>query len=183
MNLPQRIGKEVDYANTVIDMLLVSSDKGAIQTADFSRQSIRQCIQTTLERYPFNSEEDRQRIHYSNEDDFTFTGSDVLMMHVLFNLLKNSLYSIAKAGKGEITISVSSAGGDHHLYFRDTGSGIKKDELPRIFERFYSTSKYGHGVGLSYCSMVMQSFHGNIECFSVEHEYTEFQLNFPKELS
>jgi len=181
IDLPKRIGKEVDYANTVIDMLLVSSDKGIIQTADFRKQSIRHCIEGTLERYPFNSEEDRQRIICTARDDFTFIGSDVLTVHILFNLLKNALYAIAKAGKGDITISISSSEHYHQLHFRDTGSGIKKDDLSRIFDRFYSTSKYGHGVGLSYCSMVMQSFHGSIECFSVEHEYTEFKLNFPKE--
>ncbi len=181
VNLPSRISKEVDYANTVIDMLLVSSDKGVIQTADFSQQSIRKCIQTTLERYPFNSEEDRQRITCVGEDDFIFKGSDILTVHILFNLLKNSLYAIAKAGKGEIRISISSSEPYNHLHFRDTGPGIGAEELAHVFKRFYSTSKYGHGVGLSYCSMVMQSFQGSMECFSVEHEYTEFQLNFPKE--
>jgi len=183
IDLPKRISREVDYANTVIDMLLVSSDRGVIQAADFSKQSMKHCIQTTLERYPFNSDEDRQRVHWGGDDDFAFIGSDILTIHVLFNLMKNALYAIAKAGKGEVTISLSSEEDYYHLHFRDTGSGIKKDDLSRIFERFYSTSKYGHGVGLSYCSMVMQSFHGNIECFSVEHEYTEFQLNFPKEPS
>jgi len=182
VNLSTSIGKEVDYANTVIDMLLVNVDQDTIQNVDFDSQSINHCIQTTLERYPFSSEEDRQRVQWKNSGDFTFMGSDLLTVHILFNLLKNALYSIAKLGEGDITISTSSSEHYHHLYFRDTGSGIEESDLPHVFERFYSTSKYGHGVGLSYCSMVMQSFNGNIECYSVEHEYTEFQLNFPKEI-
>jgi len=175
------IAKEVNYANTIIDMLLVSSNQKPIDCKGFSPQNIRHCIQTTLDRYPFNSEEDRQRVHWDTAKDFTFVGSDLLTVHILFNLLKNSLYSIATAGKGEITITTSHSQHCHHLHFRDSGPGIKKEALSHIFDRFYTTSKYGHGVGLSYCSMVMQSFNGNIECSSVEGEYTEFQLNFPEE--
>ncbi len=106
------------------------------------------------------------------------------MVHVLFNLLKNALFHIAKAGKGEIFIHLNQTPDSNELIFRDTSEGIPPDVLPHIFTHFYSWSAdtaIGAGIGLAFCRSVMSSFGGSINCESQLGEYTEFTLTFPHE--
>jgi two-component system CAI-1 autoinducer sensor kinase/phosphatase CqsS len=121
---------------------------------------------------------------WNNGADFKFLGIELLMVHVLFNLIKNSLYYIAKAGKGRIFISVDKSPSGNLLIFRDTGSGVPPEILPNIFTQFYSWSpdndnRVGAGIGLAFCRSVMTSFNGSIHCKSQLGEYTEFTLTFP----
>ena len=97
------------------------------------------------------------------------------------NLLKNAFYFIDKAGKGEIYIWAEINKNKSLLHFKDTAQGIEPEVLPKIFNQFftYETNR-GTGIGLSFCKIVMQSHHGNIECYSKFGEFTEFVLSFPK---
>lgn len=178
----ERVENETDYANTIIDMLLINSGGTRVVSSEFRRHSARACIQRALERYPFASEEERALVNLAEGPDFEFEGSDILLTHVLFNLLKNALYYIAHARKGEIFVWLeSNAVGGNRLFFMDTGSGIPLSLQPRIFERFFSSMETGRGsgIGLSFCRMVMEGMGGRIACESVHGEFTRFILTFP----
>lgn len=182
----ERIEAEADYSNTIIDMLLMNARTAGFKRENFSSQSMAQCVETALRRYPFGSEKERSLVVWDNEADFYFRGSDLLMTHVLFNLLKNALYHIAKAGKGRIFIRLEPSPHGNRLVFRDTGSGIPSEVLPHIFTRFYSWSSggdegLGAGIGLAFCRTVMESFGGSIVCDSKPGEFTEFVMTFPVE--
>lgn len=186
--LVERIGREVGYSNTIIDMLLVNSKQPALPGEVLNAYSMAECVETTIERYPFSGKKDRQHIVWDKQYDFRFIGSDILMMHVLFNLLKNALRSIAKAQKGEIKIWLVRSEKFNELHFLDSGTGIPTNVLPRIFQRFYSWSKEGDveqgtGVGLAFCKTVIEGFGGQIHCNSVLDQYTEFVMSFPLEQS
>jgi two-component system CAI-1 autoinducer sensor kinase/phosphatase CqsS len=178
----ERIENETDYANTIIDMLLINSGGTRVVPSEFRSCSVRECVQAALERYPFASEAEEAKVHFVDGPDFQFRGSDILLMHVLFNLLKNALYYIAVAGKGEVFIWVEpNAVGENRLFFMDTGQGIPAHLQPRIFDRFFTSMETGRGsgIGLSFCRMVMEGFDGRIECESVHGEFTRFVLSFP----
>ena len=83
------------------------------------------------------------------------------------------------ANKGEITLKTYKANGLNILSFKDTGAGIAPEILPHIFEKFYSRTKYGTGIGLAFCKSVMKGLGGDITCTSQYGEYTEFILTFP----
>jgi signal transduction histidine kinase len=179
-----RIEGEVNYSNIVIDMLLANARPFEFNKDKFTRCSIVQCLEIALRRYPFSSENERLLVSVEENTDFTFRGDELLMVHIVFNLLKNALRHIAQAGKGRITIRINPDHRPGSLIFRDTGPGIPAHVLPHIFTRFYSWT-LGHddgsgaGIGLAYCRSVMQSFGGNIVCESTPGEYTEFILTFP----
>ncbi|MEE4359978.1 MAG: HAMP domain-containing sensor histidine kinase [Pseudomonadales bacterium] len=181
----ERIDSETEYANTIIDMLLINSGGGRLVPSEFRSHSVRDCVLRALDRYPFATPEERARVDFIEGHDFSFYGSDVLLTHVLFNLLKNALYHVAEAGRGDIFIwTEPNAVGENRLYFMDTGTGIHPSVLPRIFDRFYSSMSAGRGsgIGLSFCRMVMDGFGGSIDCESVHGEFTRFILNFPRNL-
>jgi len=183
----ERIEGEADHSNTIIDMLLMNTRTDGFSPEKFSVCSIGLCVEAALQRYPFSSEKERQRVVWDNNGvNFNFLGIELLMVHVLFNLMKNALYYIAKAGKGEIVIRLEKTQQGNTLIFKDTGAGIPPEVLPHIFTRFYSWSSdsangfgVGTGIGLAFCQSVMRSFGGAIGCASQPGKYTEFTLTFP----
>lgn len=180
----ERIENEADQSNIIIDMLLMNARMDGYSTENFTTCSMARCIETALQRYPFVSEQERKLVDWDAEgQDFTFAGSELLMVHVLFNLLKNAQYYIARAGKGDINIRLEATPQGNSLIFWDGGTGIPPEVLPHIFTRFYSWSpddnRSGAGIGLAFCRSVMHAFGGSIRCDSLLEKYTEFVLTFP----
>lgn len=174
------IESETKSAFAVIEMLFIKS--GLVnQQANMELCSITSCIDEALKRYPFRHHE-KTLIHWQakkSDIDFNFNGSQLLMIHIIFNLLKNAIYYIRAAGKGEIYIWIETGLSFNLLYFKDTGAGIPATILPKIFEQFFSNTTHGTGIGLTFAKNVMQSFGGDISCESEEGKYTEFVLKFP----
>jgi two-component system CAI-1 autoinducer sensor kinase/phosphatase CqsS len=181
----KRLDHEVNHSNTIIDIFLVNSRPNAQSFGTYKNLSMAECIRTALDRYPFASEQERQQIMFEPTSDFRFLGSEILMVHVYFNLIKNALYSLAAARHGliHITLTNNERGGEVH--FRDSGTGIPENILPHVFERFYSwnkdNTKFGTGVGLAFCKSVINNYGAEITCASKYGEFTEFVMAFPKE--
>lgn len=178
-----RIQTEASHSNAIIDMLLVNARQTQRETNDLIECSIRHCVETAIARYPL-TEAEKSRITLVVDADFRFLGNELLMVHVLFNLIKNALRHIAKAGKGDIAIRSYRSNTENYLVFRDTGMGIRPELLSHIFSRFYTSSDdsdsiLGAGIGLAFCRDAMASFGGAIECRSTMNEFTEFKLYFP----
>mgnify|MGYP000754808164 CR=1 FL=1 len=181
----QHIKKEVSHSNTIIDMLLMNLRKTELNTDNFAYLSMSNTIQEALERYPFDSPKSKQVVKANLTNDFVFFGSDILMMHVIFNLIKNALAFTNDATKTSIDITLDSDNDANYIYFRDNGKGISQLERLSIFENFYSTNKKGinsgTGIGLAFCKKVLTSFNAKIMCYSEPGEYTKFVLSFPKQ--
>ncbi len=181
LTLLEEISAETHYANTIIDMLLVKIQQSDIGATDGEEHSIVDCIDEALRRYPFEDSEKIKKIHCDMNTDFFFKGKKLLIIHVLFNLLKNASYFINEAQKGEIFIWATTLSDNYNsLHFKDTAKGISPQAKLKLFERFYSNTRNGTGLGLAFCRMVMVGIGGNISCKSEEGEYTEFIMTFPK---
>ena len=141
--------------------------------------SISKCIENTLQTYPFMHNE-KHLVDWKKGADFKVQANHELLQHVLLNLLKNALYQIHAVNKGEITIWLSQIPTANRVHVKDTASGISKNDLPYIFDKFYTQTRHGTGIGLAFCKMVMEEFAGTITCESVCGEYAEFILEFPR---
>jgi signal transduction histidine kinase len=176
-----RIEREADYANAIIDMLLANVAAPGRPARALENCAMRACVMHALQRYPF-AESERTLVQVEGED-FFFRGDELLMVHVLFNLIKNALRHCAQAHQGTVTIRLSPGASGNTLHFRDTGAGIPAEVLPHVFERFYSASGddavLGSGIGLAFCLDVMRGFGGTITCRSEQNAWTEFELHFP----
>jgi two-component system CAI-1 autoinducer sensor kinase/phosphatase CqsS len=177
--LSHGIRHQVDRSNAVIDMMLASARMEQIDPKSFSTCSASACVAEALETYPFAKGE-RDRVSVLVAGDFEFHGSNSLLVYVIFNLLKNSLYAMKAAGKGDISIAVTAGTARNTLTFTDTGSGIPAATVPKIFDAFFTTKKSeGAGIGLAFCRRVVKSFGGQMRCQSMEGEWTRFSVEFP----
>ena len=72
-----------------------------------------------------------------------------------------------------------------YISIRNSGEGLSKEELPKIFERFYKTDrsrgidKSGVGLGLYIVRSIIHLHGGEIAVKSVQGEYTEFVFSLP----
>jgi signal transduction histidine kinase len=108
------------------------------------------------------------------------------IQQVLLNLLTNARQAMPEGGRVTIRIAPDAAANTVDLSIRDTGSGIPAEQLPRIFDRFYTTKrgpdesgKGGTGVGLSMCREIIEQHHGRIRVESTVGIGTAFTLKLP----
>ncbi|WP_111655721.1 sensor histidine kinase [Isoalcanivorax indicus] len=180
-----RIEEEIDYANTIIDMLLLSANQTTIKKDSFALHSMNDTIERALQRFPFKSEHERDLVSWDRGEDFVYFGSDLLVMHVVFNLVKNALHSVLNSGQGTIRITTLPGKQFNRLSVLDTGPGIDPSRVKHVFDYFFSskTIDQGSGLGLSFCKLVMESLNGRIRCDSRLNEYTLFEMSFPQATS
>lgn len=178
LKAPDEITLTTRNAFNVIDVLLMNV-KGVSSDMRQETCSIRTCVLDALNAYPLTNGE-KEIISCNLEEDFTFQGNELFMRHVIFNLLKNALYYVKAANKGGIFITAQKMYKENLLIFKDTGRGMPASMVPYIFDRFYSKTQHGTGIGLAFCKSVMESLDGKITCTAKEGEHTTFTLSFPK---
>ncbi len=175
-SMPGLLDGIIARANNFIDMQLQNVNEGDL--GELTVLSIAQVTQAAMDNYPQDKADDIV-INMMLKPDFYFRGDETSYTHVVFNLLKNALFYIREAGKGEVSIWTELGDDYNILHFKDTGSGISIEILPHIFDQFFSKTRHGTGVGLAYCKATMEKMGGKIVCQSLHHQYTHFRLYFP----
>lgn len=107
---------------------------------------------------------------------------------VLINMIVNSAQAVEESikkeiiKKGEITISTKVKGNFVLIEIEDNGIGIKKENLNKIFDMFFTTKEVGKGTGqglsISY-DIIKNKHNGNIEVSSKYLEGTKFSIYLP----
>jgi two-component system phosphate regulon sensor histidine kinase PhoR len=107
----------------------------------------------------------------------------VHLTNIIFNLMDNAIkYSKEQP---EISIATSNTATALSITISDNGIGIPKDQLSKIFEKFYRVPKgdlhdvKGFGLGLSYVKNMVEMHKGSITVNSKIEEGTEFSINLP----
>jgi signal transduction histidine kinase len=106
-------------------------------------------------------------------------GSEDQLKQVFLNLLINSKDSMPEGG--DITISAQDTDEAVQIEFSDTGCGIAQENMPRIFDPFFSTKPGGKGTGLGLwiCYGIMERHGGAVQAVRKEKGIS-FVLTFPK---
>ena len=99
---------------------------------------------------------------------------------MIYNLTENAVKFVDEGGYIEYIFYSSE--GKTSLAIRNSGSGLKKNEMNKVFDRFYKTDESrgkdttGVGLGLSIVRSIIRLHSGDIQVSSVEGEYTEFEF-------
>lgn len=177
-----RVRQHITAANSVIDLLLtnVAQHHRASPAAELHKMSA--IVTQAIERYGFKPNQ-RDLVRVDIVEDFSFRGSDLLMTHVLFNLLKNGLRAIEERGGSDNQFSIELHRGKdmNRVVVTDTGEGIPPELLNYLFIPFVSAQRpgVGTGLGLSFCRMIVESAGGTISCRSKLNVGTSFSIELP----
>lgn len=108
---------------------------------------------------------------------FPLDGDKSKMKVALRNIIINSIEAIT--GKGEIEIHLRRKKEHMILAIIDSGPGIDKDILERIFDPYFSTKDVGTGLGLPIARKIIEDHGGTIQAASESHKGTKITITLP----
>ncbi|ATH92752.1 two-component system histidine kinase PnpS [Bacillus glycinifermentans] len=118
------------------------------------------------------------------EEPAIASGDPHRLKQIFLNLVNNALTYTPEAGS--VTISAEVLEDAVQVKVKDTGIGIKKAEIPRIFERFYridkdrSRNSGGTGLGLAIVKHLVEAHHGEIDVESEQGKGTVFTVRLKR---
>ena len=183
----ERIGKGarhlLDLINGILDMSRIESGRMVLRKSDFSLRLLLEQITTMVQ-----SQCREKGIHFSckiPEDDTWYFGDHMKLKQILINLLSNAVKFTEEGGS--VTLSVKKGPAFERqttLLFtvKDTGLGMDKDFLPRIFEPFSQEdgsrrNRFGStGLGMAITKNLVDMMGGTIAVSSEKGVGTEFTV-------
>lgn len=97
---------------------------------------------------------------------------------VVLNILLNAIHATESGG----TITLRAEANDDKqvdVAIKDTGNGIDSEDLPKIFDPFFSTKKQGTGLGLAIAHSIIEQHGGKIMVESTEGQGSTFRIRLP----
>ena len=173
--------------NDILDMSRIESGRVVLQREDFSFSSMLEQINTLV-----MSQCEDKGLHYECSiltpvDDY-YIGDDMKLKEILINILSNAIKFTDPGGSVRLSVERTAEYEDQSTLcfrIRDTGIGIGKDYLPRIFDAFTQEdssrkNKYGStGLGMAITKNMVEMMNGTISVVSEKGKGTEFTVVIP----
>jgi signal transduction histidine kinase len=130
-------------------------------------------------------EAQRRRVAFREEcgSDLPAINADQgMLMQAVLNLAINALQAMPEGGSLRLSCRRASRR-RVALVVEDTGVGIPPENLPRIFDLYFTTKEKGSGIGLSMVFRIVQLHDGEVEVQSIPGGGTKFTLFFPQAIT
>ncbi|PVX23522.1 MAG: hypothetical protein CW716_11935 [Candidatus Bathyarchaeum sp.] len=172
----QAIHNSVDYADNIVkDLQSFASKREPL----FKKTDINTLVKETFTqiKQPENVEtvielDELPKIEADND----------MIKRIFVNLAINGIQAMEEKG-GTMKVSTRKANGFIEVKFEDTGVGITKDNITKIFTPFFTTKAQGMGVGLPICKRFVDIHEGNIKVESKEGKGSIFTVNLPIQMN
>ena len=172
------IRRETERCGTIVKNLLLFSKK---QVGDFALVPVRQIIQKSEQLV-------RHHFQISNVQFESILPPEEMMLlcdenqieQAMVALFVNAVEAMPGGGKLTVTVQRGRAQSDVRILVHDSGIGIAQEDLPHVFEPFYSTKKNGQGVGLGLSVVygILERHGGRISIQSDQGRGTTFIMEF-----
>jgi len=167
------IEKDVQYSNRIITDLLDYSREIKLELAETTPKSI---IEDALSIVQIPKNVQVQDLTH----DKPKTKMDInKMKRVFVNIIKNAVEAMPEGGR--LTISGKESDGNVEIIFADTGIGIAKEAIEKIWSPFFTTKAKGLGLGLPICKRILEAHGGKISVESIVDEGATFTVTIPIE--
>lgn len=173
---------EAERLYTLIQDILILSEIEQKKDYEVVPCSVESCIQSVIELLEGKLNENVTIVYNPVPYIKPYYCNPDRMKQLLINLLDNAM---KYTEKGSITIACKEENNTLILNISDTGIGMKQEDLPRIFERFYRVDKSrsrkqgGTGLGLSIVKHIVELYNGNINVESELEIGTTFEIRLP----
>lgn len=179
----RRLGTHVEKVLQMALLDRATAGKGAVKLK-LSSVNIHDAIGNVLNTIGLQIEQKEGEVHLDFEaTDEIVEADDVHLSNILYNLLDNAIkYSPEKP---DITIRTKNVENGVSLTVADQGIGMTKEQVNRIFEKFYRVPTgnlhdvKGFGLGLSYVKKMVEEHHGSIQVTSQLGKGSSFELILP----
>jgi two-component system phosphate regulon sensor histidine kinase PhoR len=179
--------RQADRLNAIIEDLLSLSrieqeaESGEIVLAE---GRLRPVLETAIQTCQIKADQQDVRITLECPAGLWGIMNDTLIEQAVVNLLVNGIKYSERGSTVAVQAEIAGPQKDQVLIrVKDTGSGIGKEHLPRLFERFYRSDKArnrnrgGTGLGLAIVKHIVQAHGGNVEVQSKEGKGAVFTIS------
>lgn len=131
---------------------------------------IKRCTENIL------GERDNIKVYYGTKEIQQINGDEILLRQAFSNLIQNAIDAMPNGG--ELHFELSSSPDSAYIAISDSGHGIPKNIMDKIFLPFYTTKDGGTGLGLAIVHKIIVSHKGSITVESRERG-TAFRIRLP----
>jgi PAS domain S-box-containing protein len=171
----QSIQGEISGMNRIIGDLLTFARPAALNRVRIRvRELIEGCVTAVLQAKRGEAKVRAEVLL----DDVEVVVDEGLMKQAVCNLIQNAVE--AMPGGGKVTVTARNTGQECTITVGDTGVGIPKDRLKKVFLPFFTTKDDGVGMGLALVHKIVLSHGGRVEATSGEGKGTEFTVTLPR---
>ncbi len=164
--------------NTLMD---ISEAETGVMKLDQELVDVLGLMEGVLDIYQYVAEEKDIAIQLNISDGLYMIADPIRISQALANLMDNAIKYTPYGGR--IDIEAHKLGREIVIVFNDSGIGIPREELPKIWDRLYrgdqSRSQKGLGLGLSLLRAIIKSHKGRVEVFSEPGKGSTFSLYLP----
>lgn len=165
------IEKDIEYSNKIINDLLDFSRDINLQLAETTPEAI---MKQTLDLVEIP--ENIQVINLIGGEPTTKVDAEK-MKRVFANLIRNAIDAMPNGGK--LTISSRESNGKIELIIADTGIGMSKEVIDKLWTPFFTTKAKGMGLGLAICKRIVEAHDGRISVNSTVGKGTILTIALP----
>lgn len=148
-----------------------------------SRVNLSELVQRSLHLQAYSLRKNNITVDFQPDDSLPAVAGDPnQLVQVFWNLIVNAEQAMREVReKGTLRIRLGRSDNSVWAVFQDDGPGISPENLPHIFDPFYTTKRPGRGtgLGLSICKAVLKEHGGNVEASSVPGAGAIFTISLP----
>ena len=148
-----------------------------------SRLNLIEVVERTLNLHAYSLRKNNITVDFLRAEGLPYAlGDPHQLMQVFLNLIVNAEQAIREVrDRGTLRIRLGKSDASVWVSFHDDGPGIPKENLPSIFDPFYTTKRPGRGtgLGLSICKSVVKEHNGTIEAANAPDGGAVFTVTLP----
>ena len=151
------------------------------RNANLQEEDLNQIIRDAVEIMIPDLEQHNITLKLELEENLPYIMLDRgFMRQVLTNLISNAKDAMKEQGSGTLTISTGKNSESVILSVADTGTGIKSENLTKIFDPYFTTKKSGTGIGLTLVYKIIKGMGGDIGVDSRQGSGATFRITLPR---
>ena len=172
-----------EQMRSLTEDLLLLARTDTVSPMQFASLDLSDLLKKLVQLYHTQAEEKNIKLTTDLEPELRLKGDSANLMRAFTNLIQNAIRYTPPGGA--IHIKARRINEQIQVTVRDTGVGIARDNLDKIFERFWRADRARHyndggsGLGLSITQAIVQSHRGRIEVISTPGSGSCFTINLP----
>ncbi len=179
----EKVLKQFSAVQAMSDRVLGFARQDAEKSAVFN---LRRMLEEAVGCLGRDLAKDNIKLKFEGDESIEVKGDADALQQVFFNLVLNARQALIEK-KGTLKITVTPLPSSRvMIHVRDSGCGIREENLERVFDAFFSTKaenrgreRRGIGLGLAICKDIIEEHGGSIDVESIEGHGTTFTVTLP----
>ena len=176
------IAEETNRCKNIVSNLLNFARQGKLKLSEFDISDLINNILKVVRVKP-----EFKGISITTEceaNDTTITGDSDQLKQVFLNVINNACEALEESEVKKINIKISKEETDFVIEIKDSGTGIPKENMGKLFTPFFTTKKMGKGTGLGLAIVygIIKMHKGDIRAMSDVGQGTTFRIKLPVNL-